>query len=256
MPAKPSSFFWYELMTTDVAAAESFYKTVVGWNSEPFGSAEMEYIVVKAGEHGVGGIMELPEGAKQMGMPPAWVGYIHAEDVEAATAAVKNAGGQVHREPSDIPEVGRFSVVADPQGAAFMLLQPTGEEPPPLPQNAQGNIGWHELYAGEWQSAFDFYASQFGWEKSDTMDMGEMGIYQLFSVNGSQIGGMMTKPPQVPVPAWVFYFNVDSIDAAAKRVTDNGGTVIMGPMEVPGGSWVLQGTDPQGAVFALVAPRR
>jgi predicted enzyme related to lactoylglutathione lyase len=256
MPAKPSSFFWYELMTTDVAAAEKFYKAVVGWNSEPFGGAGVDYIVMKAGDRGVGGMMALPDEAKQMGMPPAWVGYIYAENVDAATAGVKAAGGQVHREPSDIPEVGRFSAVTDPQGAVFMLLQPTGEDQPPLPQSAQGNVGWHELYAREWQSAFDFYAGQFGWEKSDAMDMGEMGVYQLFSVDGQQVGGMMTKPDSIPAPAWVFYFNVEAIDAAAKRVTDNGGNIILAPIEVPGGSWVLQAADPQGAVFALAAPGR
>jgi predicted enzyme related to lactoylglutathione lyase len=256
MPAQPSSFFWYELMTTDVAAAEAFYTAVVGWNSERFAGSEMEYIVIKAGDRGVGGIMELPEGAKSMGMPPAWVGYIYTADVDAATESLKKAGGQVHREPSDIPEVGRFSVVADPQGATFMFLQPSGEDQPPLPRTAQGGIGWHELYAGEWQSAFDFYAGQFGWTKSDAMDMGEMGTYQLFAVNGEQTGGMMTKPANIPVPVWLFYFNVDAVDAAAKRVTDNGGQVIMGPMEVPGGSWVLQASDPQGAMFALAAPGR
>lgn len=253
MPTRPSSFFWYELMTTDVAAAEAFYKTVVGWSSEPFGG-DMPYIVMKAGDRGVGGIMELPESAKSMGMPPAWVGYIYASDVDAATKRLKDAGGAVHREPEDIPDVGRFSVVADPQGTMFMLLQPAGPDQPSLPANTPGHIGWHELFAVDWQSAFDFYAGQFGWTKDQAMDMGDMGTYQLFAAGGDAIGGMMNKPNEMPTPAWVFYFNVDAIDAAAKRVTDNGGRIIMGPMEVPGGSWVLQGTDPQGAVFALAAP--
>lgn len=67
---------------------------------------------------------------------------------------------------------------------------------------------------------------------------------------------MMNKPEQIPVPVWQFYFNVPAIDAAAKRVTDNGGKILMGPMEVPGGSWIVQGMDPQGAHFALMAPGR
>src|SRR5688572_16143222 len=127
-----SSFFWYELMTTDVPAAETFYKNVVGWNSEPFPSPSgMQYIVFNAGERAVAGLMLLPEEAKAMGTPPCWLGYIHAKDVDAATASLKKAGGAVHREPSDIPEVGRFSVVADPQGVTFMLMTPQGSDQEP-----------------------------------------------------------------------------------------------------------------------------
>jgi predicted enzyme related to lactoylglutathione lyase len=249
-----SNFFWYELMTPDVPAAEAFYKTVVGWDSEPFPGSDIGYIVFKAGDRGVGGVMTVPEEAAAMGAKPAWVGYIDTMDVDAATAGVKKAGGTVYREPAEIPNVGRFSVVTDPQGAVFMLLQPsTEDDQPPVPPMTPGHVGWHELYAGEWQSAFDFYASQFGWEKGDAMDMGEMGTYQLYKAGGPDaVGGMMTKPDSVPVPAWLFYFNVSNIDEAVARVTGNGGKILMGPMEVPGGAWMIQGTDPQGAIFALV----
>jgi predicted enzyme related to lactoylglutathione lyase len=252
-----SSFFWYELMTSDVAAAETFYKKVVGWSSEPFPSSSgMQYIVFSAGDRAVAGLMLLPEEAKAMGTPPCWVGYIHAKDVDAATASVKKAGGAVYREPSDIPEVGRFSVVADPQGAAFMLMSPTGPDQPPVPRMTPGHVGWHELMAGEYKSAFDFYAKQFGWSRVRDFDMGEMGIYLIFAAGGEEgIGGMMTKPPQMPVPAWQFYFNVPDIKAGAKRITDNGGTITMAPMEVPDGSWVVNAQDPQGAHFALLAAK-
>ena len=250
---KPAGFFWYELMTTDVPAAEAFYKAVVGWNSEPFGGAGMDYIVVKAGDRGIGGIMATPEDVK--GVPPMWAGYIYSADANATTASIRNAGGMVHREPADIPEVGRFSVVADPQGAMFMLLQATGEDSPPLSRIAPGYFSWHELLGGDWPSAFDFYASQFGWEKGEPMDMGEMGTYQLFTVDGELVGAMFNKPSEVPFPVWLFYFNVESIDAARQRVIDNGGKIMLEPMEVPDG-WVLQGTDPQGAWFALSAPKR
>jgi uncharacterized protein len=88
------------------------------------------------------------------------------------------------------------------------------------------------------------------------MDMGAMGVYQLFATGGEAVGGMMTKMPDCPVPFWLYYFNVDAIDAAMERVTKAGGKVMTGPMEVPGGQWILQCTDPQGAMFAMVAPRR
>jgi predicted enzyme related to lactoylglutathione lyase len=258
MPKTAKSFFWYELMTDDMDAAEAFYTDVVGWNAQPFDGAPgmPRYTVVKAGEHGVGGLMTLPEDARKMGMPPAWVGYIRTGDADDSTAALKQAGGTVHREPDDIPGVGRFAVVADPQGAVFMFLQPNGEEQPAVPMTTPGHVGWHELYTTDWQAALDFYTGQFGWEKAEPFDMGEMGTYQIFSVDGQQCGGMMNKPDQIPTPVWQFYFNVPAIDAAMKRVTGKGGKVLMGPTEVPGGSWIVQCTDPQGAHFALVAPTR
>jgi predicted enzyme related to lactoylglutathione lyase len=257
MPKTPS-FFWYELMTTDVDAAEAFYTEVVGWRAQDFPKAPdmPRYIVLNAGDRGVGGLMAQPDSARQMGMPPAWIGYIHAADADAATKSLKDAGGKVHRDPGDIPGVGRFAVVADPQGAIFMFLQPNQPDQPPVPMMTPGHIGWHELYTSDWKAALDFYSGQFGWTKDREFDMGEMGVYAIFAAGGGAIGGMMDKPPQIPVPVWQFYFTVEAIDAAAKKVTDGGGKVLMGPMEVRGGNWVVQCQDPQGAHFALTAARR
>ncbi|RCS23256.1 VOC family protein [Phyllobacterium salinisoli] len=252
---KQSNFIWYELMTSDLAGAEAFYKEVIGWNAENW-PGEMPYTIVKAGETGVAGLMTIPEEAKAMGARPMWLAYIHAEDVDAATESLRKAGGKVYREPADIPEVGRFSVVADPQGAMFMLMAPSMEGPPPLPESTPGTVGWNELYAGDGPSAFDFYSSQFGWTKDQAMDMGPMGVYQLFAIDGQMRGAVMTKPENVPVPMWQFYFNVDGLDAALDRVKENRGKVVMDPMEVPGGSWVAGCVDPQGALFSLVSPKR
>ena len=169
--------------------------------------------------------------------------------------SVAKAGGKVYREPADIPSVGRFSVVADPQGAMFMLFSPQGEAQPKVPPMTEGHVGWRELYTTDWKSAFDFYSGKFGWQKGEAMDMGPMGVYQLFTVDGEQTGGMMNKPAEIPHAMWLYYFNVGDIDAAAGRVRDGGGQVLNGPMEVPGGSWIVQCTDPQGAMFALAGRR-
>lgn len=252
----PNQFVWYELMTTDVDAADAFYGAVVGWRAQDSGMPGMRYTLMNAGDRMVAGVMALPEEVRTSGGRPAWLGYIGTPDVDSATARVQQAGGSICRPPADIPGAGRFSVVADPQGAVFMLHTLPEAVPAPAPPGTPGHVGWHELYAADWEKVFAFYAGQFGWTKADAIDMGEMGIYQLFAAGGPAIGGMMNKPEMIPMPAWLYYFNVDAIDAAAARVTGNGGRVLMEPMQVPGGSWILHAMDPQGAMFALVAPQR
>jgi predicted enzyme related to lactoylglutathione lyase len=250
------SFFWYELMTSDPKAATAFYTDVVGWRPQSFDGSG-DYTVLNVGERGIGGIMAIP--AEAANLPPCWVGYIHSADIDTDARKVEQGGGAIHRPPSDIPGVGRFAVLADPGGAMFMMLQPSSSgEMPPLGNEAAGNVGWRELYAASGEQAVDFYGRQFGWKQVDAMDMGPMGQYRLCAMDdtGLAIGAIMNKPEQVPQPAWAFYFNVPFIDAAVEKVNKGGGKVIMGPHEVPGGSWIINGLDPQGAHFALVAPKR
>jgi uncharacterized protein len=119
-----------------------------------------------------------------------------------------------------------------------------------------GHVGWHELYAANGAEAFAFYSKFFGWTKADALDMGAMGIYQIFAIENTPAGGIMTKMEAMPIPFWLFYFNVENINAAAQRVKAAGGQVVLGPHQVPGGSWIIQCGDPQGAMFALVEPHR
>lgn len=252
-----SKFVWHELTTTDADAAEAFYREVVGWRARDAGMPGMRYAILSVGEAGVGGIMTVPPNASAAGARPGWIGYIAVDDVDACQARVEQAGGTIHKPAADIPGIGRFALVADPQGASFALFKGSCEQPPERPApSVPGSSGWNELHAGEWQSAFAFYADLFGWTKADAVDMGPMGTYQLFAAGGEPIGGMMTKSEAVPAPFWLSYFTVDAIDAAAARVTGNGGQVLQGPHEVPGGSWIVHCQDPQGALFALVSPRR
>jgi predicted enzyme related to lactoylglutathione lyase len=249
------TFIWYELMTPDVEGAKAFYSAAVGWTMSAFEGSDMPYTIVSAGSQGVGGIMALPD----KDAPPGWFGYIGVDDTDAMAQRIVDGGGRALRGPDDIPQVGRFAVMADPGGAAFMLLTPLprDNEPPKPAPGAKGTIGWHELYAGNGQAAaFAFYSKLFGWTTVDEMDMGDMGKYRIFAIDGAQAGGMMDKPPQTPAAAWGFYVNVDGIDAAVERITANGGKVSMGPHEVPGGRWIVQAVDPQGINFALVSTRR
>jgi predicted enzyme related to lactoylglutathione lyase len=252
----PNAFFWYDVMTTAPKAAETFYRSVVGWGAQETG-ATPAYTLFTVDGRGVAGLMAIPEDARQHGVPPAWMGYIHVDDVDDMAARITREGGKVHKGPVDVPGIIRFAAVSDPQGAGFIIAKPMSTDAPlPLAAGTPGTIGWHELYAGEWKSAFSFYEKLFGWTKADAIDMGAMGTYQLFATGGAAVGGMMTKPPQVPHPYWGYYINVAAIDAAVARITASGGAIANGPMQVPGGQWIVQAVDPQGAGFALVAPVR
>lgn len=218
------------------------------------GMAGNAYTILSAGDSPVGGMMTLPKEACDEGARPGWIGYIGVDDVDAYTAKVKTAGGKVLRAPDDIPGVGRFGVVADPNGAAFVLFTPKGVmKPASGTPCTTGHVGWCELYAGDLDEAWGFYAGLFGWTKTMAMDMGPMGTYQTFATGEPDaVGGMMTKAPEVPHPVWLYYFAVDAIEAAMTRVKENGGQVLFGPQEVPGGAWIAQCLDPQGALFALL----
>ncbi|MGH6835015.1 MAG: VOC family protein [Methylocella sp.] len=256
MSATLGKFVWYDLMTSDTKAAESFYRSVIGWDAKDSGMTDRSYTLLSVGPTMVGGLMPIPEDARASGARPVWNGYIAVDAVDAYAARIKAAGGAVHRPPEDIPGVGRFSVVADPHAAVFILFKGNSdEEPVPAAPGTPGHIGWHELHAGDGQSAFAFYAGLFGWTKAEAIDMGAMGVYQLFATGGAPVGGMMTKMPQTPAPFWLYYFNVDAVEAAMARVKDSGGQVIHGPTEVPGPMWIAHCLDPQGAIFAMVGPK-
>lgn len=258
MADRTGTFFWYELMTSDLHAALTFYGDVVGWTHAPFAGDVGEPYYLLSNEVGpVGGIMAIPAEAKDCGMTPWWGGYVGSADVDADVARLSAAGGSVKRAPEDIPGVGRFAVMSDPGGAIFMLMKgESDEEMEAASPMEPGQVGWHELYSGNFDADLGFYTGQLGWAKGDAMDMGPMGSYQLVSQTGGtdmadMSGGIMPRPEQVPVPAWLFYFNVGDIDAAVDRVKAGKGTVLQGPVEVPGGTWIVQAVDPQGAMFAL-----
>ncbi|HUZ66463.1 MAG TPA: VOC family protein [Beijerinckiaceae bacterium] len=250
------AFVWYELMTTDAAAAEPFYKSVVGWGAKDAGMPDMSYTLFNVGEIPVAGLMTCPESVRQAGWRPGWIGHVAVDDVDASAAQAAKEGGVVHRAPQDIPGVGRFAIIADPQGVIFSLFKGNGEPPAAPAPGTPGHTGWRELHARDREPAFAFYSKLFGWTKAEAHDMGPMGVYQIFAHKGEPIGGMLTKSEAVPAPFWLYYFNVESIEAAMARVKAGDGQILSGPHEVPGGSWIVQCLDPQGAAFALVAPRR
>jgi len=241
---------WYELLTKDVKAAENFYTTVVGWTVAPFaGSAEPYDMWMRTGDVPVGGVMRIPAG---MNFPPHWGMYVGVAKLEDAVSHIEQQGGSALSPLIDVPKVGRMRTMKDPQGSAFSVFEPATPPKQPEAEPQIGDVSWHELYTTNAEAAMKFYADLFGWRPTDTMDMGPMGRYHIFA-RSFPLGGMMNKPPemaQVP-PHWGLYFRVPDVNAGADRVKANGGQVLNGPMEVPGGDWIVNCMDPQGAAFSL-----
>lgn len=245
---------WYELSTSDLAAGQDFYTRVLGWAVTDAGMEGFDYRLANAGGDMVAGMMTLPA----PGIPPHWLIYFAVDGCNATAAAITAAGGKVIKEPADIPGTGRFAVASDPQGAYFGILEPAPMDTPPtsgaFDQKKTGHGNWTELMTSDPKAGFAFYNGLFGWTADQAMDMGSMGIYQIFADKGTAIGGMMGLG-NAPMPAWLAYFGVDGTDAAIARITAAGGAIVHGPQEVPGGAFIAVARDPQGAHFAVVGPR-
>jgi predicted enzyme related to lactoylglutathione lyase len=241
-------FVWYENLTGDPKAAIEFYSDVVGWTTQPFGQ---DYVMWVGSQGPLGGVMKLPAEAKTMGMPPTWMAHVLVANVDKSAALARTLGGNVYKAPEDIPTVGRFSVIADPQGATLSIFTP--QTPMTLHDTSKpGEFCWNELMTSDSGAAFKFYSEMFGWKVVQDMDMGPMGTYRVFGLGDRQLGGMMNIPKGAPMPTmWICYTEVPDLDAAIARATKKNAKVMNGPMEVPGGGRIAQLMDPQGAAFAL-----
>jgi predicted enzyme related to lactoylglutathione lyase len=243
-------FVWHELMTTDTDAASDFYSRVVPWKAEDSGMPS--YSLWMSGKVRAGGLMALPadDGSAT---PPHWIIYIGTPDVDATVEAAEKLGGKVLKVASDIPNVGRFAVLSDPQGAAFAVFTPASTPEEGMSSGgAIGDFTWHELATTDLDAALSFYSELFGWEKGPTHDMGEAGLYQIVNHGGQQVGGIWKARDNSTPPSWLSYVRVADAAKAANAIKAAGGRVLNGPMEVPGGSWIVQLLDPQGGAFAVV----
>ncbi len=254
MANQHGDFLWYELLTPDADASARFYGAVLGWTTRAAEGSDRGYRVFGLDGADVGGMMPIPAGG---GMRPGWLGYIAVEDVDAMAAAVVRAGGTQHMPPADIPGVGRFALLADPQGVPFYVMRGASDgTSTSFSQSQRGHCHWNELTAADPVAALAFYTAQFGWTKGGAMPMGEMGDYQFIDHGGTTIGAMMPQSPGGPPAAWNFYFGVEDIDEAGRIIAREGGAIHYGPAEVPGGMFIIVGSDPQGAAFGLVGPRK
>jgi predicted enzyme related to lactoylglutathione lyase len=253
MSGNRGRFVWYELLSTDTAAAATFYGDVLGWSARDTSTAAFAYTILAAGGAAVCGLMDLPVEGRRMGARPRWIGYVAVDDADAAAERVKHRGGAVYVPPTD-SNIGRISIVADPQTATLAVVQGLKlDEARPRTLDEVGCVGWHELFAADSRMALAFYAEMFGWEEVPS-EPGPVASYRMFSAGGDTIGGMFNKLPRVPMPFWVYYFNVADLDRAMASVKAGGGQVVHGPTDLPGGASIARCVDPQGAMFALRGP--
>lgn len=240
-------FVWHELMTSDTAAAAVFYPKVLAWRTAP--SNMPGYTIWMAGQTQIGGLMAQPAGG---GAPPHWLIYVGTPNVDATCTQAQGLGARLCKAPQDIPNVGRFAVLADPQGATFAVFTPAAGAPPPGATPTQGGFSWHELATTDVAAALRFYGELFGWRKGPGHDMGSgRGVYQLFEHAGTQVGGIHAVPGSASAPTWLSYVQVADSSRAVTAAKAAGGSLVHGPMEVPGGSWIAVMTDPQGGAFAV-----
>jgi predicted enzyme related to lactoylglutathione lyase len=266
-PTKLGRFVWYDLMTSDLPAATAFYKQVAGWGTQDFDMGPAgSYQMWTANGVPIGGAVTLTPEMAPPGTPPHWMAYVSVPSVDETAKQAAALGGTVVKQPEDIPTVGRFAVILDPQGAAIAIytsLQggPEGEYAPKV-----GEFSWHELITTDHNAAFGFYSKLFGWSTISEFDMGPMGKYLMYghadappAANGQppSYGGMMTKTPDMPMPpSWVYYIRVDSADEAAEKAKSLGAQIVVPPMEVPGGDRIAQLIDPQGALVAVHSTKK
>ena len=244
---------WYELLTPDPDGAKRFYDDVVGWEIEAQPSGDMDYRMIAAPGGLAGGVMRLDEAMQAAGASPTWLTYFGVDDVDATFAKAKDFGAHVFVPPTDIPNVGRFALLSDPQGAAFYVMRGASPEDSTVFQHgAPGRCGWNELWTSDVDAALAFYGPLLGFENRETMDMGPMGGYHFLDLGEVRLGALAAMGDQPP--RWNAYFTVPDIEAAVERIKAGGGAVHMGPHTVPTGERILLGADPQGAPFALVAP--
>ena len=243
-------FVWHELMTTDPRGAEAFYAEVFRWKAQP--SSVPGYTMWMSGEVGVSGLMAQTEETRTGGMPPSWLVYLGTPDVDATVQAAQRLGGRVVKDALDIPAIGRFAVLADPQGAVFAVFTPSA----PAPEDAAASgvisqFSWHELATSDPQGAFDFYSELFGWSRGEAHDLGAGNFYQIIEREGARIGGIYRLQDPSRPPYWLVYVKVDDLDGTVASARAAGGQIVQEPREVPGGYRVARILDPQGGAIAL-----
>jgi predicted enzyme related to lactoylglutathione lyase len=243
-------FVWHDLLTSDPAAAVSFYTKTLEWGTEPWEVSQAPYTMWTANGASIGGVMPLPAGAESA--PPHWLTYIGTADIDATASRASALGATVLVPPTVVPSVGRFAVIRDPQSVVFAAFMSEGAELGHDDPPSMGEFSWHELATADHDAALAFYMDLFGWKSTGRFDMGASGMYLMFGREGRSLGGIYgLASDATAAPNWLPYARIADVNVVAERVTGKGGRLLNGPMEVPGGDWVAMCSDPQGGMFAV-----
>lgn len=261
MPLTEGTPIWFELTASDQDAAQTFYEAVAGWHIAPSPMPEHGgYRIAEADGIPVAGIRR--ENPVAPGLP-GWAMYVATADVDGTASRVADLGGRVPFGPVDIPHVGRFAMVSDPQGVVFAVMTPTSPNESrafgPVPLDSERTLGhgvWVELATPDPEAALAFYGALFGWEKLGAMPMGTMGEYAFIGRGDLRPGAVMSSESTGAPAGWSWYVHVADIDAAVATVQAKGGTVLQGPNPIPGGSYSAKAVDPEGHLIGLAGPRR
>jgi predicted enzyme related to lactoylglutathione lyase len=248
MATQTGRFVWHELHTTDRNKALAFYKQLSGWETKdvPMGPGEAYGLCLLDGKDFAG----ITKSMAPKEVPPHWLPYMAVENVDAAAKKAKELGATILMEAMDIPDVGRFAVVKDPQGAAFAIYTDKKAPRPEVERPADGSFCWDELMTSDPAAAAKFYAGLFGYTIEE-VDMGPMGTYRLLKRGDRQTGGIMKMPPNVPVPNWLSYIATKDVDQSTRNAKELGATVHMQPMDIPNIGRFSVISDPTGAAVAL-----
>ncbi|KAA0116311.1 VOC family protein [Methylobacterium sp. P1-11] len=261
MPTAEGKPIWFELNAADQDAAQAFYEAVAGWRITPSPMLEHGgYRVAEADGMPVAGIRgSMPEAPGF----PGWAVYLATLDVDAIASRVVELGGQIRFGPVDIPHVGRFAMVSDPQDVVFALMAATSPDESrafgPVPLGTEQTLGqgvWIELATPDPEAAFAFYGALFGWEKLGAMPMGGMGEYAFIGQGDLRPGAVMSSTATEAPARWNWYVHVADIDATLASVRERGGTVLQGPDPIPGGSYSAYIADPAGNRLGVAGPRQ
>lgn len=248
---QPGTFCWVELGTTDTAAAKNFYTQLFGWEfaDYPMGPDGV-YTMLRLDGKDAAALYELMPDMKAQGTPPHWLSYVSVNNVDEMAEKARNAGAILLKEPFDVFDVGRMSVVQDPTGAVFALWQGKEHQGAGV-YNGPNSFCWNELGTNDTQKAGDFYSNLFGWAREAFPGPIE---YTMFENGDRSAGGMYKITPEMgPIPPhWMVYFAVDDCDAKLQKATELGARVIKPADDIPGVGRFAIVADPQGAAFALI----
>jgi uncharacterized protein len=249
----PGRFVHFDLMTNDLEAALAFYSQLFGWTVNEVDMGEYgAYTMVADRVRPFGGMVQLDSAA---GIPSHWIPYISCLDVDNACAIATDLGATIQVPPTDIEGGhGRFAMLLDPQGALFAPYfheAATGYDS----TIDVGSVEWVELSTSDPDAAIAFYRRVFGWETRE-MQMGspEVGPYTVLRSDGMDVGGIMEKPADMPVSAWMLYFRVANLDQAVADAQRLGGSPLFPPFEVDEIGRIVWATDVTGAVFSMIEP--